>query len=88
MNKSKSRALETVCFAIVFFFAHLLVSIFFERSPFLDATDGAGQPVAVLEQFFRSAIAVVVATPIYMVLLSWYGKLRAKRGGASGRPKQ
>ena len=75
-------------FAGVFVVAHILISVFFDYGALFDATHGQGWRGPVLDQLLRSAIAVALATPTYFVLMSWYGKFRARRDAAAGRAKK
>ena len=79
MKESKSRIREASCFAGVFLVAHLMVGVFFDQSAPIDAPDGASRWSPILDQLLRSVVTVVVATPIYLVLMSRYRKRKARR---------
>ena len=85
MNRSRPRAFEILCFAGVFFVIHFLVSVFFNYDSFSDSIAGSGGWGFAIDQLVQSIVTVSLATPAYLVLVSWYGKFRARREGSTGR---
>ena len=85
MNRSRSRAFEILCFAGVFFVVHFLTSVFFDYGSVSDSTAGSGGSGSTADQLIRSIVTVLLATPTYLVLVSLYGRFRARREGSAGR---
>ena len=88
MKKSVSRVREVACFAGVFLVVHFLVGMFFDHGASSVRPEGASRLSPFLDQLFRSLITVAVATPIYLFLMSVYGKYKAKKGRASDRERR
>ena len=88
MKESISRIREIACFAGVFLVVHFLIGFCFDQGALIDAPEEASRWSPVLHQMFRSAIVVAVATPIYLVLMSVYGKHKAKQARRSGREQR
>ena len=88
MNRSRPRAFEILCFAGVFFVIHFLTSVLFDYGSFSDSVAGSGGRGSTADQLLQSIITVAVVTPAYLVLMSWYGKLRARREGSAGRDEK
>ena len=85
MKESISRIREIACFAGVFLVVHFLIGFSFDQGALIDAPDEASRWSTVLHQLFRSVIVVAVATPIYVILMSMYGKHRARKARGSHR---
>ena len=84
MKKVRPKVNQILVFAGVFLVVHFLASTFFEYGSFFDAGEASGGR-GIAARLLESVIVVLVATPTYFALVSWYGRRKTKRGRPVGR---
>ena len=79
MKETRSTVTEALLFAGLFLVIHVLASALLEAGPRFDANEAPDRWEVFADHALRAVIAAAVATPVYIVLVSWYRKSAAKR---------